>query len=70
MEVDFLCHPLPPTGWALINASGMQHLRALAEGDEQCRDQPLLYLKMAAKDLFFSTRQVQKYRYSNSNGVP
>lgn len=58
LEVDFLCHPLPPTGWALINASGMQHLQALAEGDEQCRDQPLLYLKMAAKDLVFSTRQV------------
>lgn len=57
--MDFLCHSLPPTGWALINASGMQHLHALVEGDEQCRDQPLLYLKMAAKDLFFSTAQVR-----------
>ncbi|CAM9265396.1 unnamed protein product [Ectocarpus sp. 8 AP-2014] len=60
LEVDFLCHPLPPTGWALINSSGMRHLQALAEGDEQCRDQPLLYLKMASKDLFFSTQQVNE----------
>ncbi|CBJ26842.1 Hypothetical leucine rich repeat protein [Ectocarpus siliculosus] len=60
LEVDFLCHSLPPTGWALINSSGMRHLQALAEGDEQCRDQPLLYLKMASKDLFFSTQQVNE----------
>lgn len=59
LEVDFLYHPLPPTGLALINASGMEHLQALAEVDEQCRDQPLLYLKMAAKDLFFSTVQAR-----------
>eukprot|EP00752_Nemacystus_decipiens_P012656 g11210.t1 len=66
LEVDFLCHPLPPTGWALINASGMQHLQALAEGDEQCRDQPLLYLKMAAKDLFFSSAQVNEILRNNA----
>eukprot|EP00903_Cladosiphon_okamuranus_P018800 g17294.t1 len=60
LDVDFLCHPLPPTGWAMINASGMQHLQALTEGDNQCRDQPLLYLKMAAKDFFFSTAQVNE----------
>ncbi|CAM9285636.1 unnamed protein product [Ectocarpus sp. 4 AP-2014] len=66
LEVDFLCHPLPPTGWALINASGMRHLQALAEGDEQCRDQPLLYLKMASKDLFFSTQQVNEVIRSSS----
>ncbi|CAM9304799.1 unnamed protein product [Scytosiphon promiscuus] len=66
LEVDFLCHPLPPTGWAVINASGMRHLQALAEGDEQCRDQPILYLKMAARDLFFSTCQVNKIIRSSS----
>lgn len=59
VEMDFVCHRLPPTGWSLINASGMQHLRALAEADEQCKALPLLYIKMAAKDLRFTTRQVQ-----------
>lgn len=60
MEVDFLCQPLPPTGWALINASGMLHLKALAEDDEQCKELPLLYIKMAVKDFVFSSRQVRR----------
>ena len=60
LEVDFVCRPLPPTGWSLVNASGMRHLAALADGDEQGRALPLVYLKIASKDLHFTTRQVTK----------
>lgn len=70
LEFDFLYQPLPATGWSLINASGMRHLRSLTEGDEQCRDHPALYLKIAAKDMCFSTRQARPRGSPRSRELP
>lgn len=59
LDLEIACTPFPATDWALLNASAMGHLRRLAAGDEQCKDEPLRYHMMSARDYHFTTAQEQ-----------
>ncbi|CAM9512676.1 unnamed protein product, partial [Discosporangium mesarthrocarpum] len=54
LDIDITAVPMPATERALVNASGLAHLKSLIDG---YKDTPLLFLSMAVKDLSFTTLQ-------------